>query len=346
MLASSRPWFRQVLAILLVCVVSQILSIPRLEAEELPANVERAIDRGLRYLASEQLDDGSWKTESGHPKHLGVMSLAILALMADGHVGDGGQYAQVTNRAVGFLVRSAREDGCLNLAGSGHDMYNHGLSTMVLVEACGMVGDNEIRPVVHKAVSLIVRCQGPGGGWTYSAQPGTHDSSISVMQLLALRAARSIGIAVEAESIDKAEGYVRSCYLPTTGQFAYTPRGSPSYALTASGTVSLLAAGKTVATDEATAGGLRYLADATPGMTTSSSYYYYATYYAALAAKLAGGQHYRKIYSPIVQTLLKSQSPDGSWQGGGTGRIMNTGVAVFVLTMPKEMLPLCYEETQ
>ena len=314
-----------------------------LVAGEFAPGAQEAIARGLRYLASSQQADGSWKTESYGSRQLGVMSLAILAFMANGHVGDGGDYAEVTNRGIDNILRCAKPNGLLNVSG-GHDMYNHGLTTMVLVEAYGMTGDPEARRVLGKAVELIVRCQGPEGGWTYAAVRGTHDSSISVMQLLALRAARSVGIAVDPEVIEKAHAYVRACYRDK--QFGYTPGGGASYPLTASGTVSLLAAGKTAAVDEATAGGLESLARLTPNFSPGQGYYYYGTYYAALAAKLAGGRHYQEIYPPIARRLIEVQRDDGSWQGGSTGRIMNTGIAVFVLSLPADMLPLCYEETQ
>lgn len=321
-------------------------SLPPCQAETLAPEVQQAIDRGLEYLAAHQADDGSWQTESSGPNQLGVMSLAVLAFMANGHLGDGGRYAETANRGVDYLVRRAKPSGLLNIANSQHDMYNHGLSTMVLVEAYGMTGDARLRRVLENAVQLIIRCQGRQGGWTYQATPGTHDSSISVMQLLALRAARSVGFAIEAETIDRAHDYVRRCYR--NQRFRYTPGGQATYALTASGTVSMLAAGRTAAVDPATAGGLETLgketANASPGQTP---YYYYATYYAALAAKLAGGDDYRRIYPPIVRTLMREQRRDGGWPAGGsTGPIMNTSVAVFVLSLPRDMLPLCYEETQ
>lgn len=332
----------QVLAILITSVIGLA---GEAQGETLAPEVERAIHDGLQYLATHQAGDGSWKTETKGSNQMGLMGLAILAFMANGHIGDGGSYADTTNRGIDYLVRQARPNGLLNIASSHYDMYNHGLATLALIEAYGMTGDPEVRRVLDKAVDLIVRCQGPEGGWTYSATRGTHDSSISVMQLLALRAARSVGFAIDAEVINRAHAYVRSCYRGK--RFGYQPGGGgASYALTASGTVSLLAAGRTAAVDPATAGGLESLTEDTRNQGVNAQYYFYATYYAALAAKLAGESGYQDIYPPIVRTLLQSQHADGSWRGGSTGRIMNTSVAVFVLSLPQDMLPLCYEETQ
>ena len=45
----------------------------------------------------------------------------------------------------------------------------------------------------ERAVRLIVNCQSADGGWRYNPQKEHPDSSVTICQIMALRAARNIG---------------------------------------------------------------------------------------------------------------------------------------------------------
>lgn len=62
---------------------------------------------------------------------------------------------------------------------------------------------------LSSAVELIVRTQNSAGGWRYNPAPEDADLSVTVCQMMALRAARNAGIGVAKETIDRAVDYVR-----------------------------------------------------------------------------------------------------------------------------------------
>ena len=124
-------------------------------------------------------------------------------------------------KKLNYVVSKAKPSGLLNI--SGQDMYNHGLSTFVLGQAYGMTDDKRVAPTLDHALKVIIRCQGPGGGWTYGAEPGDHDLSLAVMQAKALRSAVDSGFDIPPSVIQKAIGYVR-------GRL-YRPDGCPANAL-------------------------------------------------------------------------------------------------------------------
>src|SRR5258708_33309636 len=102
-----------------------------------------------------------------------------------------------------------------------------------------MTGDDEIKPVLKKAVDLVVKCQSREGGWRYNPDPSDADISVTIMQVMALRAAKNGGLHVPDETLKKAIAYIMRCYNPRLGGFAYRPGQGPGFARTAAGTCVL-----------------------------------------------------------------------------------------------------------
>ena len=90
-------------------------------------------------------------------------------------------------------------------------MYGHGFATLFLGEMYGMTGDEAIKEKLQRAVQLIEQTQNPEGGWRYQPAPLDADISVTICQVMALRAAREAGIKVDKDVIDKAIKYVRRC---------------------------------------------------------------------------------------------------------------------------------------
>lgn len=306
----------------------------------------RALRQGLEYLAAKQRADGSWQTETsgGGAACLGIMGLAVTAFMADGNVPDEGRYADHVRRGLDFVVKGRQHDGLLVLRRHGAEMYEHGLALLALAEAYGMTHDQSLRKPLDDAVKLSLACQGPRGGWGYTATPATVDLSLAVMQLMGLRAARNAGMHVPEETIERALKYIASCYSPQAGAFGYGGPGA-SFTMTASGVTSLQACGKMTVTDEKVRRGLEFLVEGSEQFSPSNSgWYYYGLYYLSQAAFQAGGDYWRAIYPKVVDDLVAAQAPDGSWSGSGSGRVMATSIAVIVLSIPNRYLPIFIQE--
>src|SRR5262249_9224484 len=151
-------------------------------------------------------------------------SFALLAFMSQGHLPNQGLYGPEVAKGARFLLASARQPDCYLIGARGGNMYCHGMATLALSELWGNTGDDTIRPVLKKAVELVVRCQNPEGGWRYEPAPTGADISVTIMQVMALRAAKNAGLHVPDATLKKAIKYIERCYIPFEGGFTYQPR--------------------------------------------------------------------------------------------------------------------------
>src|SRR5262249_59101853 len=111
-----------------------------------------------------------------------------------------------------------------------------GMATAPPAELGAQPGDDHPRPILKKATDLIINTQNPQGGWRYEPQPSGADISVTIMQVMALRAAKNAGLHVPDVTLEKAIKYIKMCYSPSDGGFSYMPgsRG-PGFARTAAG---------------------------------------------------------------------------------------------------------------
>jgi hypothetical protein len=339
-----------------------------------------AAERGLALLAERQRPDGSWTGDVGYKtedhyrawnygqSHLGVTALCGMSFLAGGHVPGRGAYGDVVEKAVGWVVDQVGPNGYIE--SNETRMYSHAFATLFLAEAYGMAQDERVRPALQKAVDLIVDSQNRDGGWRYTPHTEDADMSVSACQVMALRAARNIGIQVPRSTIDRAIKYVRDSAVregdrmprhwgrggmtpPRPGAFYYQPphatgnEGSRvTWALTAAGVTILTHAG--VHADRDIDMGLDYLESYMSdfgmnwGRRARGHYYFwYGHYYAIQAFHMAGGDRYRNYFRELEQLLLLMQDPDGSWPNAtGPGSNYSTATACLLLQLPREYLPI------
>ena len=219
-------------------------------------------------------------------------------------------------------------------------MYEHGLATLAMIEAYGFVPTVKMRSSVQSAVNLIVKSQSTNGGWRYHPRPGDHDLSVTVMQVVALRAATNARLEVPEETLKKALGYVRLCIVPGGG-FAYQPGGSALPARTAAGCLSMQLLG--AFDDPAVTRGLEYLQKR--GYGRGVDHFWYMNYYAMQAQFQAGGKHWARWHPKVREFLLKHQKEDGSWPGfsssghNGPARCYSTAMGAMALEVYMHYLP-------
>ncbi len=306
---------------------------------EVTPETRRAIDRGLEFLAAQQDADGSWQGAMG--KNTGVASFAVLSYLATGAVPGRGVRGRIVCRGVDFVLTHAQWNGLISngaqTSGNG-PMYEHAMSTLMLAEVWGAYERPGLRDALERAVQLIVSSQNDQGGWRYEPRPADADVSVTVMQLVALRAAKNAGIEVPRRVFDGAVRYVRSCAKPSGG-FLYQPGiGEEGYARTAAGVCSLLVGG-----DHASAevlNGLRYLQERKARARRGDDHLHYALYYAAQAMYQAPDPRYfAEWYAVAREELIGLQEPDGHWEGEA-GPIYGTAFSVLALSVPYRYLPV------
>ena len=311
----------------------------------IPPAAQQAIDRGLAYLARTQRKDGSWPTEYG--RTTAVVGSCALAFLSSGHLPGRGRYGATVERAVSFLLRSARSDGLLYQEGMvGSPMYHHGIAALALAEAWGMCGDadGKLKETLSRAVQLAVATQNRRGGWRYRPRIADDDMSVTMVQMLALRAARDVGIYVPKQTSDAGLRYIRSCHHEQTGTFSYQPGGRGGLGMTSAGVLSLQLAGKY--DDPQVVEGLKTLLRMFFGrkVGTVHYYYYYTLYYASQAVYQAqssipwGIMAWNAFYPALARELIAKQMATGAWQS--LYDEYGTAQAILMLSIPNRYLPI------
>ena len=166
---------------------------------------DQAVKNGLAFLASHRNRNGSFGT-NGYTGNVAVTSLGALAFMAAGNQPNRGPYGRIVTDALRFVLSQENRDrvhpGFLhNPDGTPHGpMYGHGFGTLFLAEVSGMVQEPALRDDVdaklHRAVKLILNSQNSEGGWRYDPDGREADISVTICQIMALRAARNVGVTV------------------------------------------------------------------------------------------------------------------------------------------------------
>jgi hypothetical protein len=328
-----------------------------------------AVEQGLAWLAANQTTAGNWESND-----LGLVGMGALAFLANGHMPGVGKYGDNVERALSFIVAKAKPSGLLNMADQRRDMYNHGLATFVLGQAYGMTNDPRIGRALDKALKLIARMQGPGGGWGYVAKPEDGDLSLCVMQAKALRSAVDSGLEIPGEVIDRAIARVRLHYHPKhgkrnapeaelkqgPGQFTYgVGGGNATVAMAAAGVICLQEFGQyddwriPKSMEPVT----KAIAAAKPQPQHNGQMPFdaYTLNYVGQSLYQVGGtgwwEHYPKLRDCLVASQrrdAKNPAIDGSWNAGAhvdgkPGTLYGTAVAVFVLAIPNRYLPILQE---
>ncbi|MCC6580703.1 MAG: terpene cyclase/mutase family protein, partial [Phycisphaeraceae bacterium] len=289
--------------------LAQTESDPLLPDPREMSRIEACVDRGLEYLATCQEADGSFR--SGKGKNNGINGICLLAFLGRGHLPGRGPFAPVIDRAMSFILSTQTDQGLYKSPSPTHGpMYEHALSTLAMVQAYGGAPTPAMHISVQRAVDLIVKSQSPLGGWRYQPIPADADLSVTVMQIVALRAAINARLAVPQATIDGAMRYVRACVVPSGG-FAYQPGGGPGAARTAAGVLSLQLLG--AYDDPAVQRGLDYLSK--QPISENTAHFWYMAYYAMQAHFQAGGDIWSKWHPSAREFLLKNQNEDGSWPG-------------------------------
>ena len=315
----------------------------QVRGDEITPKQKASVDKGLAWLAAHQRPDGGFAGDGGGgPSHAGITALAGLAFMQAGNLPGRGKYGKEVQRCLDYVLACCQQTGLVCADISQGPMYGHGFATVFLGEVYGMTGNEEVKEKLQKAVTLIQKTQNSEGGWRYQPAPYDADISVTICEVMALRAARDAGIKVEKDVVDKSIKYVKSCQNGDGG-FSYQPamRGSGSgYARSAAGLASLYYAGIYDGPDVER--GLKYLKQFMPGKSSDQAaegMYFYGNYYAVQAMFLAGGDYWAQFYPAVREQLIQRQQADGSWQGEA-GEDYATAMSLIILQMPNRYLPV------
>ncbi len=353
-------------SIFIACVFCVICGGPVLAADTKAKRTEldEAVDRGLAFLQRQQEADGGWSTSKGGARHPAITALSVMAFLSAGNVPGEGKYGETIEKGIRWVMKQQNQEGLIANDAS-HEMYHHGVCTLMLAEVAGMtegkLGD-EVRDRLKKAIAVIIKaqrnnqCGQQEGGWRYHVNQNqdnkTSDISCTGWQILSLRAAKDLGCDVPPEVIDKAIEFVKRCQANSNdkeheGAFQYMPGNRATSACTGTSVLCLELShkGKGHAPESEQAG--TYLLNHLPAWGGGGEgHFYYAIYYCSQAMFQLGDNYWDHFRPKLHRTLLDNQQKDsGGWFGGdgdaqGFGPNYATSMSILALTVEFRYLPI------
>jgi squalene-hopene/tetraprenyl-beta-curcumene cyclase len=299
---------------------------------ELRSQIEGAVDRGLKFLRSQQADDGSWSHS------VGITALAAMAFMESPrkYREEDGPFIR---KPLEYIAGRAKADGAIY--DQGLEVYNTSVCLMALKKS----GNSRYQEIIEKAGKYLVHVQsddGEGyspkdkfyGGIGYG---GDERPDLSNLQW-ALEALKAADLPANAPTWEKAIQFVRrtqnrsesndQTWAGNDGGFIYYPGeskagGTRSYgSMTYAGLLSLIYANvdKDDPRVQAAHQWIRshYTVEENPMMGNQGLYYYYHTFAKALRAYgepfVTDGSGVRHNWrEDLAKKLLSLQKEEGYW---------------------------------
>lgn len=333
---------------------------PPASAEE----VRRALDKALDFLASTQLEDGSWS-------YYEVAGAGLATMAFIGGECAGKDHSANIRSALGYL-KSVFTPGSEFPAGSqeaavrggmfgpvsSKAMYDQAIAAIGVIEAFVVLNETSLEPMAEEAIGLIVRSQnssekpaalnGPTpadsphyGGWRYEPDYQDADLSVSAWQILALRAAVNAGFSVPDRVFKDAARYV-STLKGADGSFGYDgpAENGDSCARAGMGALSLYLCG--LSKDPAIASAVRFIHSYGPAWNfeyPGEGYPFYYWYYATRVMYLAGGEDWRVWKDYMCRFLVDNQEQKGGW--GGAQHEESDSLETYRAALGALMLEFC-----
>ncbi len=307
---------------------------------------DRAIDRGLKWLAATQSKLGRW-TAANYPT--AMTALAGTALIGSGSTTTQGPYAKNIRKAVDYLMTKSRSNGLIgDPLTDNRYTYGHGFSMLFLSQVLGEEEDVERREqltdVLQRAVEFSGRAQTKSGGWGYvSAKDGNDfdEGSTTITQVQGLRGCRNAGIPVSKEVIERAKKYIYLCKNDDGGiSYSSRNRGSSRPAITAAALATLYNAGDY--DSEHVPDMMEYCKKhlyRLDGVRHFGHWHYTYLYYSQVVYR-EGGEDWATFRDKIYARIVREQNQQtGRWTGD-IAPVYVTSINLTILQLDKGLLPI------
>lgn len=329
---------------------------------------ESAVQRALDWLVSVQQPNGSWDFTqvgpAGSPgkvyNPIGGTAYALLPFLAAGQTHRTGKYRKSVRGGIDFLTKvgiaaPAGYDlrGVVNKGDQDHEpneaYYVHGAATLTLCEAYGMTKDRRLKQAAQGALSFLLNSQDPrGGGWRYTPQQAG-STSVTVIQVMALMAAKKVNLKVPDTTLNGVMHYLDTVQVDGEGRYAYETK-KKTYKGSATAMALLcrmyLGWGRD---DGDMRDGIALLDKAGPYDNR------YTTYFATQVMRNWGGDEWQRWNERMRDDLVATQEQDGPGKGSwkprtgmhkrSGGRLLETCLATLTLEVYYRYKPILPEET-
>ncbi|MCM2374614.1 prenyltransferase/squalene oxidase repeat-containing protein [Aporhodopirellula aestuarii] len=327
---------------------------------------EAAVALALRWLIEHQVADGGWTFahdevclgKCGDPGRFassrnGATGLALLPFLGAGETHMAGQYKDVIDRGLTFLIAHQYLSSGSNPTGAWHEqggtMYSHCLATIAICEAYAMTGDSRLRDPAQRGLDYLVKTQDPrGGGWRYAPQqPG--DTSVVGWAIMALKSGKIGGLTVPDPTLTGTEQFLNSVSSAGGGKYGYLNQKlmhDGGVTTTSIGVLCRMYQGLP-RENRGINRGVSFISSTGPRL---DNLYY--SYYATQVMRHLGGPEWepwnRVMRDSLVQSQLTAGHASGSWmpnplpEMGGMmgGRLYSTCLATMILEVYYRHMPL------
>lgn len=340
-----------------------LLGHPGMASDAVPdGSLRQALSGGVKWLVAKQRTAGFFDAsdkEAAGKEHLGALTaLAVIALHDAGHhASDASDEGRALLKAIGYLshdVATAQDSVARGYLGRNDRsrMYGHGMMTYALASVVEEVADPalqaDVRVRVLEAVAYIRASQqvrklpGHAGGWRYEGISMDSDLSVSVWQLLAMRAAvdharATVPQFMWSQAADYVKGSAKTARTKAgpAGGFSYELSGGGdhvTFATTGAGVVALQCCGEADA-PEVMAGRL-FIDQAS--VAANDRNFFWGMHHCSHAMVAADKVQKAKFQALLANVLVPLQKADGSWQSKGgmekqAGDLFTTALAVSAL---------------
>jgi prenyltransferase beta subunit len=351
-------------------ILTLALLAPTQPADQFPPDVRDTVHSGLKWLAEQQKDDGSW-TGVNNASPTTFTATAGLAFLMEGSTPKAGKYAPQLRRAITWMEKNAQKSGCIggrHPAEVGQYLPSHANALLFLVCVADVDDDTDrvkrVRAIVENAIAFVAEGQTSRGGWgLVRVQDSENDNGIQTTAVLqALFAARKAGFDVPKAVTEKAVQYLTKAtnreggiiYSIYGGVMPQGRDGQPQ--ITAAAAAGLLMFDG-VRPDvlprwirNANTESLRLMV----GVRNTGSFGLFQQYQMARACFALGESGHAKMepdlrekdlvkWSAYRARLFKeiktAQRKDGSWADIYVGPVYSTSLALIILQLDNDYLP-------
>ena len=285
------------------------------------AEVDRAVARGLEWLAAHQSRSGHWTAD--HDKYpTSMTALAGIALLCDGSTTIAGQVCPQHPQGGGLSCRPQPQQRLDRRSDSRRPLHLRPRFCHVVSFASARRRGRRGTPgTTHRRAEpgggLHRPAQTSSGGWGYvSAKDGNDfdEGSTTITQVQGLRGCRNAGIAVPREIVDKAINYIKKCTGPDGG-VQLQPGGAGGGgrpAITAAALACLFNAGDY--DSQYVPKLLKYSEKNLDNIANQGfGHWHYAHYYYAQVLYREGGAKWEAYRNKMFPRILSEAASDGSW---------------------------------
>ncbi len=274
-------------------------------------------------------------------------AMALLAFLGDGHTHLTGQYAEVVEKGMKFLVARQNRQGFFAEGARPHEkMYAQAQATIAICELYGMTKDSWLRLPAQLAVDFAVASQSSAGGWRYEPNQDS-DTSVTGWFVLAIKSAQAADLEVDRYVLLNVDRYLDSVASFDGAAYSYQKLGIPSPAMTAEGLLCRQYIGWPRDRPQLRNGIDALLMDSPFDVSDQDVYYWY---YATQVLHHYGGQPWKQWNSVMREELPKAQikrgGERGSWPpqrdswGRNYGRLYTTCLSLYCLEVYYRHMPL------